>query len=159
MKIKLTIADDHPMVIKGLTGILQPHPHMEVLAAYETGKSLLQGLAMNLPDVLLLDLQLPDVQDTELVRQILTRYPDLRILIVTSVDNPYRARDLIKLGCAGYLIKSTTPETLIEAIETVYRGEEFLEPKLKDQILTAVLRSTKKNGNHSTLTKREREIL
>jgi len=159
MKIKLAIADDHPMVVRGLTDIVRPCPHIEVVATYGTGKDLLHGLSLQLPDVLLLDIQLPDLQGDELARTITKQYPSVRILVVSSIDIAYRVKDMMQLGCAGYLLKSTAPETLVEAIEKVYQGTEFLEPNLKDELLASVFHPEKRSRKHIRLTKREQEIL
>lgn len=158
--IKLTIADDHPMVITGLLNILRPYPHLEVIATYLTGAALLEGLKEQVPDVLILDLHLPDTTGNELARILKRQYPQLRILVVTSVDNPYHVRDLLQHGCLGYILKSAAPETVVAAIEQVYQGEEFLEPALQQQVLDSVLHpAAHKKARHVRLTKREQEIL
>ena len=159
MKIKLVMADDHPMVIRGLMDIIRPQEHMEVLATYGTGTELLQGLILQQPDVLLLDLQLPDMPGQEVARAVMTQHPGVHILIVTSIDTAYRVKEMMQLGCRGYLLKSTTPDTLVTAIEKVYQGEEYIESHLKEQLLASVLHPGKKSGSTIRLTKRELEIL
>ncbi len=159
MSIRLVIADDHPMVVKGLMDIIRPYAHMEVLATYGTGRELLLGLPEHTPDILLLDLQLPDITGYEVARSVMAQHPEVRILIVSSIDTLFQVKEMMQIGCRGYLLKSTTPETLIKAIETVYGGEEFIEAGMKEQLLASVLHTKKKSSNAIRLTKREQEIL
>lgn len=147
------------MVITGLLNMLRPFPHLNIMATYPNGSALLQGLKKLSPDVLLLDMNLPDTVAGELVRTLLKKYPNMRILIVTSVDNPYHVRNMLQQGCLGYLLKSAAPETVIAAIEQVHRGEEFLEPTLQRELLDYVLHPGHKKASHIRLTKREQEIL
>ncbi len=159
MKIKLVIADDHPMVVKGLADILRPYEHMEIQAAFGKGKELLAALPSLRPDILMLDVQLPDMEGEEIVRELRKACPELRILVVSSIDTPYRIREMLQLGCRGYLLKSTAPETLIEAIEKIYKGEEFLEPGMRDRLLASVIHPDVAGPKHIRLTRRELEIL
>lgn len=162
MNIKIAIADDHLMVIEGLCKILSPCKHLEIIAKYETGKALLEGLNMQQPDVLLLDIQFPDASGNDLARIISQKYPNIRILAVTSVNNPYTVTDMMTHGCLGYVLKNVSPEVLVDAIESVYRGEEFIEPRLKDHVMQSLIhpnKQSRKAGGTVYLTNREQDIL
>src|SRR5687768_20936 len=102
MNVQIAIADDHPMVIQGICNMLSPYKHMKVIAKYGTGASLLEGLCIEQPDVLLLDIQFPDALGHDLVRIISKKHPRVRIIAVTSVDNPYSVKDMMSHGCLGY---------------------------------------------------------
>lgn len=162
MNIRLAIADDHPMVIQGICNMLSPYKNLEIIARYETGAALLEGLAKEQPDVLLLDIQFPDAIGTDLVRIISEKHPNVRTLAVTSVQNPYTVTDMMSHGCLGYVLKNVSPEVLIQAIETVYIGDEFIEPRLKEQVMKFLIhpaKQTRKAGAPLRLTNREQEIL
>ena len=116
MPIRIAITDDHPLVIIGLTQVLSQHAHIAVEGKYHSGAALLAGLEQTLPDVLLLDIQLPDMQGNELARIISRKYPSVRILALTSLDNTFHAKDMLQQGCLGYLLKNTDPQILVQAI-------------------------------------------
>src|SRR5690606_8458573 len=99
MNIKVTIADDHPIVVEGLYKLLETVPQIEVVGTYGSGSSLLEGIKETSPDVLLLDLHFPDVHGKELASIISQQYPQIRILILSSVDNPYEVREVMEKGC------------------------------------------------------------
>lgn len=161
MPIKVAITDDHLMLIKGLKETFATHPGIEVIATYTNGASLLAGLQKEQPDVLLLDVQLPDTTGNELAHVIREKYPSIRILILSGVDSFFHIKDLIKQGCLGYLLKSTTDTTtLLKAVEDVYAGNMFLDPTIREQLLNSMLKDERGYNNATTkLTKREIEIL
>lgn len=161
MPIKVTITDDHPLVVSGLKNILRSIPHIDVISTYTSGDALLEGLAKTLPDVLLLDLQMPDITGSELVNIIRKKYPDLSILILTGQEAVFYVQDMMQHGCRGYLLKNTTDQQmLVHAIEEVYEGRIFLEPTLKEELLYGILKAKKRaEDTELALTRREREVL
>lgn len=158
-KIKIAVADDHPIVIEGISNLLNKHSHIEVTATYETGAALLDGLSNQLPDVLLLDMLFPDTTGNQLIRQISKQYPKLPVLVITSADNIIDIKDMMQHGCSGYLLKSAALSVLVEAIETVHNGKQFLEPAIKEQLLQLYLGSPRPKTVTHKLTKREEIIL
>ncbi len=159
MHIKIAITDDHPMVINGLEKMLYYHKQIEILATYTSGKDLLEGLEKQLPDVLLLDIQLQDTTGNELVRIISKKYPGIRILVLTSLDNTFHLKDMLQHGCLGYLRKTVDQSILLQAIEAVYNGDEYIEPHLKNQLVNSLIKNKKNINVLPTLTKREKEVL
>jgi len=159
-RIHIAITDDHPMVISGLKHILSTAHHIRVQASYTSGKALLAGLSKEQPDVLLLDVMLSDCIAEDIVPVIHKAYPAIRILAVTSVDNTSRVKQLTKSGCLGYILKSADPETLVTAIENVYKGVPFISPELKEQLFNEMLWHKKQlPAQGELLTRREHEIL
>lgn len=159
MNIKIAIADDHPLVISGIRNILPLYSHMELTGTYPNGTTLLQGLELQVPDVLLLDIQLPGHTGDELTPVILQKYPDLKILALTNFDSPLYANTMLTRGAHGYLLKTADNETLIRAIETVYEGQLFIEPAMKDKMEQASYKIKKALSAKFSLTAREKEIL
>lgn len=160
-EIIIAITEDHPMVVQGITQIVSQTLNIKLQAAYGTGKALLEGLQNQpLPDVLLLDVMLPDCTAEDLIPGIIKSYPGIRILIVTSIDNVSRVRKIIKAGSLGYILKSSTPDLLIEAIESVYKGVPFITQELSNQLVDSLLFSKKNMPvKGDMLTRREKEIL
>jgi len=158
MKIKVAITDDHPGMLNGLRSMLQPYGHIEVTAAYERGAALLEGLKKKQPDVLLLDVQLPDITGDELTAIISRQYPEIRILILTSHDDIYYIKTLLRNGAKGYILKTSGQDFLVQAVETVYRGKPFYSPEVQEQLVQETLQLRPPAPAHN-VTPREKEIL
>lgn len=159
MSIHIAIADDHPMIIDGLQNILPNYPDIVLKGCYKNGNALLDGLQTFLPDVLLLDIQMPDLTGDELAPILLKRYPGLKILVLTNFDSALYANNMFKRGAHGYLLKTAENLTLVEAIRTVYEGGQYLQEHMKEKIRQMSIRDKKASFSKSTLTPRELEIL
>ncbi len=161
MQIKVVITDDHPLTMSGVEHILQPYPHIVITGQYTSGAALMEGLRLQQPDVLLLDIMLPDQSGKDLAEQISRTYPQIRILALTSLDSPHHVKGMMRRGCLGYLLKNTDQHTLITAIEQVYKGVEYIDPALKDQLLRHMLKGQKAESPDlvPVLTQREKEVL
>lgn len=160
MSIKIMITDDHPLAIAGLQNMLANVSNMEVTATYSTGTALLEGLVQQQPDILLLDVLLPDKKGNELATYIVQAYPKVRIIALTSLDAPIHVRSMMREGCRGYVLKNTDKVSLVNAIEQVYEGHEYIEPALKEKMLYNVMHYRKLPSEKSpNLTHREKEIL
>jgi DNA-binding NarL/FixJ family response regulator len=160
--IYITIVDDHPMVVSGLTTLLNTYNHIIVQNAFNNAEQLLEGLSYYQPDVLLLDILLPDRSGKDLVPIIRKAYPNIRILALTSLDAPAMVTSMLRRGCTGYLLKGAGPETLADAIETVFRGEKYIEAGLKEQLLQNVIDFKHQSSDQQVLpglTQREKEVL
>ncbi len=163
MSIKVVITDDHLLLINGLVDALRQYEHIEVTNIYTTGGDLLKGLGVSVPDVLLLDLHLPDIMGNDLAGKLRKSYPDMRILILTGMESAFHVKDVMQQGCMGYLLKTaTTPDMLAEAIEKVYAGETFIDEAIKDQLVNKIFRTSRNSGSNvplPRLSQREREVL
>ncbi len=160
MKITIGIADDHPIVLDGLKNLLSKEETFCVQDTYQSGSELLEILAVRQPDILLLDIQFPDASGIDLVKIILDKYPKVKVIALTSVDNPMDIKEMIRNGCKGYLLKNVKLDTLIHAVKEVYEGREYLEPGMKDMLLKALIHPpAKKKPATQKLTQREQRIL
>ncbi len=158
--IRVHIVDDHPIAISGLKNMLLGFTHIQVTACFVTGADLLNGLKKEQPDVLLLDMLLPDIKGADLAATVTQLYPHVRILTITSLDAPTHVKTMMRSGCKGYITKHAEQEIVRQAIEAVYAGEEFLEPFLKEQMLQYMLKTGKQQKQRfPVLTRREKEVL
>jgi len=140
--------------------MLSSYEQVLVTETYPSGTALLEGLKTEQPDVLLIDVLLPDKSGKELAPLIVEKYPSIRMIALTSLDSPAVIKSMMQRGCLGFLLKDTTEETLVAAIEHVYRGLEFIEPSLKEYMFQNMLRY-RKTGQQvmPELTTREKEVL
>lgn len=147
------------MVINGIQKMLSVFPNIVIIATYTNGDELLEGLKQELPDVLLLDIQMPGKTGDKLTPILLKKYPDLRILTLTNFDSIFYVKNMMSHGALGYLLKSTDPKTLIEAIQAVYEFTEYIEPALKQQLEEKHSRGNRQSVNMPPLSAREKEVL
>ena len=159
MKIRIAIADDHPLVINGLHHILGNSNDMEIIGSYPSGRELLADLVTKQPDVLLLDISMPGQTGDELAEIINEKYPQVKMLALTNLDNVYYIKNMLRKGVHGYILKTTREEILLNAIRTVYRGEQFLEPVLKEKVVHDALQAKRQNTANPILSRREKEVL
>jgi DNA-binding NarL/FixJ family response regulator len=157
--VSVVITDDHPMLREGLRSILRLHPHITVLGDYGSGEQLLQGLTQKLPEILLLDLQLPDINGGELASKLRKKYPDLKIIILTGNNSVYSARLLLDIGVHGYLLKNSEQHLLIDAINHVQRGYTYISPELQQRLFRMSKQMSNEQINAADLTARELEVL
>jgi DNA-binding NarL/FixJ family response regulator len=156
--IKIILTDDHPLIREGIARLIDARDNMEITGLYNSGQALLNALAQQpLPDILLLDISFPDTTGNELVRVIHKQYPGIKVIALTNIDAPYQVKDMIQHGCSGYLLKTTEPDVIIEAIESVYNGEQYLAPGLKEQLLDTMFTGSKPKTKE--LSNRELQIL
>ncbi len=159
MKIRIAIADDHPLVVNGLRYLLSNCTDMEVVDCYANGRELLNGIALSLPDVLLLDIHMPGQTGDELAGIINELYPQVKLLALTNLDNIYYIRNMLRNGVNGYILKTSREETLLDAIRTVNNGGQYIERSLKDKVIQDTLQARKQLSADPILSKREKEVL
>ncbi len=159
MHIKVAITDDHPMAINGLQYMLSIDQNILVIDTYETGTALLEGLPYRQPDILLLDIELPDYKGYELAEIIQNIYPSIRIIAITSHDAPILIKRMLHKGCTGYALKNIRAKELVYAIRVVYEGKQYLEPTLQKQITDNINQYKQPTERIPILTQREKEIL
>jgi DNA-binding NarL/FixJ family response regulator len=157
--IKVFIIDDHPSIIAGLKTMLQNSEDIVVVGSFDKGKDLLEALENNVPDVLLLDIHLPDIAGNRLARIISSKYPQLAILAFTNMNTDFHVHDMMKNGCLGYVLKTADAHTIIQGIKEVYQGKQFIIHPMKEDIQYEMMQSVKQATKLPSLTKRENEIL
>jgi DNA-binding NarL/FixJ family response regulator len=121
--IRVLIADDHPIVCQGIRNLLGPVEGITVVGEAKNGMETLQMIEKLRPDVVLLDMELPDISGVEVVKKVIEAGLSARILGLSSHDDRQYISELLALGTAGYLIKDEVPDAIIEAVRGVARGE------------------------------------
>jgi len=157
--IRVLIADDHVIVRKGIRALLSVKPDIEVVGEASDGaETVAQAQALR-PDVILMDLVMPEMDGIEATRQIVEQQPGVCILVLTSFAADDKVFPAIKAGALGYLLKDSGPDDLVQAIRQVYRGEPALEPSIARKVLLELSQPPKERLTPEPLTGRELEVL
>jgi DNA-binding NarL/FixJ family response regulator len=128
--IKVAIVDDHGLMVEGLRRMINDSGRALITASYEKLQQCRDGLDQSRPDVLLLDIDLPDGYGDDFCKEILVKYPDLKIMIITGFDELNIARRALKNGALGYALKNSDSDEILLGIETVAEGKQFLCEKI-----------------------------
>ncbi len=153
--IKVVLADDHEVVRIGIGQFLQNYPDIQLIASVGSGREAVAACAEHQPDVVLMDLVMPDLNGVEATRQILQLGLGARVIVLTSFSDRERILDAIDAGATGYMLKDSEPEELLRGIRAAARGESPLSPRAAQAIVNA--RQTARVP--SDLTPRETEVL
>lgn len=150
-KIRIVVADDHPLIRRGVRAVLSMISDVHVIGEAEDGGQAVELYRTLLPDLILLDLQMPNVDGIEAIAQIRQEFPQAKILVLTTYSGDAQALRALRAGARGYILKSNLHDELIEAIHSVHEGREFLSAEIMSQI-------ARHQGNQQ-LTDRERSVL
>lgn len=159
MNIRVLIVDDQQLVRSGFRLLLQEEPDIAVVGEASTGVEAVAVAEMHKPDVILMDIRMPDMDGVEATRSIVQRHPDTRILALTTFDDEPTVRAMLAAGASGFLLKDTEPASLIEAIHVLHRGDALLSPSITRLLLADVSAAGTDTGRLDSLTDREVEVL
>ncbi|MDX1664387.1 MAG: response regulator transcription factor [Candidatus Promineifilaceae bacterium] len=156
--IRLYLADDHPIVRRGIRDLLETEPGISLVGEADNGRDAVAGVEALAPDVILMDLVMPEMDGIAAIHRIKADRPDARILVLTSFATDDKVFPAIKAGALGYLIKDTAPADLLRAIGQVYRGEVVLHPSIAQKLLSEIA-GEPPAAAPDPLTPREVEVL
>jgi len=160
--IKVLIVDDHEMVRMGLRTYLMIEPKFNVIGEAGNGleaiAALKQGFAEGLPDVILMDLMMPEMNGVEATREIMREYPGMKIIILTSFLEDRQVVEAVEAGAVSYVLKTVSADELIYALQGAYRGMPVMTGDVS-QALTRGIRQRTTQGETDGLTEREKEVL
>lgn len=148
----VVLADDHPVVRAGLRTLLQAEPSLEVVAEFADLPSTLRGVPSLRPDVLVLDLAMAGSSSLTAIPGLLASCPGVRLIVLTMHDEPGFAREALRLGAHGYVLKEAASDELLLAVRSVLRGAIYLQPSLGARL-------AKQDEPADNLTDRERDVL
>ncbi|NHN24504.1 response regulator transcription factor [Flavobacterium jejuense] len=157
--ISIAITDDHAMIIEGLKAMFQLDKKYVISASYSSLKETLQNIARDKPNVLLLDINLKDGNGTSICKEVLKLVPNLKIIALTSFEDVNMVRLMLRNGAKGYLLKNTSSDEIITAINMVMNDEIYLPKELKNQILNESIGIEKRHDFLPKITRREKEVL
>lgn len=158
-KITLIAADDHGVVCRGLAALLSSEQDIKMLAATASGREAVALCAELLPDVVLMDIVMPDMDGIEATKRIKKSSPRTHIVILTSVETEQTVVEATQAGALSYLLKDTDPDELVAAIRAAARGESTLSPRIATLLMTAMSRRHSERAFHEELSDREMQVL
>jgi len=161
MPVRVLIADDHPIVRKGLRSLLEEEPGITVVGEAEDGTKALAEIERLKPDIAIIDMMMPGHNGLEVIRQAKNYYPSMHIIVLSMNSNDAYVLEALKRGASGYVLKETGPSELVQSVKTVLSGQHFLSAQLPEHLLVAYNQTPDDHISdpYETLTNREREIL
>jgi len=162
MTIRVLLADDDPIVRAALRAILTSAPGIEVVAEAEDGESAVAAVRSLRPDVVLMDVRMPQMDGITATRELIARVPDARVIILTTFDEDEYVVGALRAGASGFLLKRSTPEDLLRAIHVVALGDALLSPAVTRRVIERVVEqpilSSSPDPRLADLTPRELEV-
>jgi DNA-binding NarL/FixJ family response regulator len=154
--IRVLVVDDHPIVRQGLVSVLSDEEDLEVVGEAGSGREAIALAARLRPDVVLLDLEMPDLDGVEAIPGLLAAGPDMGVLVFTAYDTDERVLGAVRAGARGYLLKGASAEEIARGIRTVQSGGSYLEPRVASKLMAEVVAP---HRGPTPLSEREREVL
>lgn len=156
--VKILVVDDHALIRKGIRQLLDDCPDMQVTGEAETGMQAISMARNGNYDVILLDLALPDKHGTDVLMQLKSEQPDIKIIVLSMHPEDQYGVRMLKAGAVGYLNKQSAPEKLVSAIRHVMNGKKYINKKLAEQLLDNVIGKSQ-DLMHQCLSNREYQTL
>jgi DNA-binding NarL/FixJ family response regulator len=164
MKLRILIADDHEVVRRGLCTLLQTHEGWEICGEAKDGREAVEKAKEVKPDVVILDVGMPNLNGLAATRQLLQQNPCQKVIVLTIADSDQVIREALNAGARGFVLKSDAARDLISAVEALQRNRMFFTPRVNDMVLAGFLDKGHNGSNGGspklpTLTTREREVI
>jgi DNA-binding NarL/FixJ family response regulator len=155
--IRILLADDHVLVRQGFKMILSAQPDMQIVGEAANGREAVEAGEKLQPDVVLMDVTMPELNGIEATRRLVTASPRTRVLALSMHKDAVYVREILRAGARGYLLKDSDDADLVAAVRSVAKGEGYLSPAVSDAVLTDYRRHV--TDPLDLLTTREREVL
>ncbi|MEW6158390.1 MAG: response regulator transcription factor [Verrucomicrobiota bacterium] len=161
-KLRLLLVDDHPLVREGIRASLESRPDFEIVAQAGNGREAVERARVLQPDLVLMDISMPGLNGLEATKLLLKECPGVAVLILTVHDNQEYILEVMKSGARGYVLKDSSPEELIHAIDRIRTGQEFFSPKVSEVLASEFIklaRTTEPVLPEPLLSDREKKVI
>jgi two-component system nitrate/nitrite response regulator NarL len=158
-RIRLLLVDDHPVVRKGLSSVLSCREEVQIVGEAGDGREALRKAKELLPDLVLMDIDLPQMDGLAVSELLRREHPQIKVLILSMHTSSEYVLRIVQSGARGYVLKEASPEELVKAIETVHAGEAYFSKDVARLALNQFVRGNGEGSHSARLTSREREVL
>jgi DNA-binding NarL/FixJ family response regulator len=162
-RIRVLIVDDDDLMRAGLRGVLSSDPAIELVGEADDGRAAAYRTRLLKPDVVLMDIRMPDLDGISATREVLAAFPEVKVVIVTTFEQDDYIFGALSAGASGFLLKRTRPEDLIAAIHTIAAGDSLLSPSVTSRVIERMsgqpAPDAERDARLDELTPREREVL
>jgi DNA-binding NarL/FixJ family response regulator len=162
--IKILIADDHTMFVDGIESILQAEEDIKVVGRCYEGHQVTDFVSKNIVDIILLDVNLPDMSGIEVCKQIVEKFPNIKVLAISMFNEESYVSEILNNGAKGYILKNTGREELLKAIKVVNGGSTYFSKEVTETIMKGLMNRRKASNSKLTneipkISRREKEVL
>jgi DNA-binding NarL/FixJ family response regulator len=161
--VRVLIVEDDALMRAGLRGVLSGDPAIEVVGEASDGREVLHRTRLLSPDIVLMDIRMPDLDGIAATRDVLAAFPDVKVVILTTFEHDDYIFGALRAGASGFLLKRTRPEDLLAAIHTVAAGDSLLSPSVTSRVIERMAQQpaphTRRDARLAALTPRERQVL
>jgi DNA-binding NarL/FixJ family response regulator len=159
MAIRTLIADDHAVVAEGLGALIRAHPDLEVAGFASNGREAVSAAWQLRPDVVVMDIAMPELNGTEATRMIRARCPETRVIMLSMYSDPVHVCHALQAGASGYVVKKSVAKEVVDAIRAVHVGKRYLSRPLVDAVIDQYLSGSQGDDPLRSLSARERQVL
>ena len=161
VKQRILLVDDHEVVRLGLKSLLERHPHFDIVGEASSAREALEQVATLEPDVVVMDIRLPGASGIEVCEEIVNRYPNTKVIMLTSYAEDEMLFSAIRAGASGYILKQIGSDDLVKALEAVGRGEALLDSAVTQRVFQEVRRAVKEEeaSAFAHLSQQEKHVL
>jgi len=161
MSTRILLVDDHAITREGLRSLIEKQPDMEVVGEAEDGRKAFDLVRQLLPDIVITDITMPNLNGVDATRQIVRQFPKVKVIALSIHSNRAFVADMLKAGASGYVLKECTFDELVEAIRTVVDGGVYLSPKVAGVVVSDYVQRLFRIAESpmEALTERERQVL
>jgi DNA-binding NarL/FixJ family response regulator len=156
---RILLVDDHPVVRRGMSSLLSHQPHLRVVAEASDGVEALRKARELLPDLILMDVDMPHMNGLAATEALRKEHPDIKVLILSMLGNSEYVLRIIESGAKGYVLKESSPEEVLRAVDTVLSGKAYFSPEVARVAMEKFVRGRDEPTAAAQLTHREREVL
>ena len=164
-KIKVLLADDHSIVRDGLKALLDEDPIVDIVGEAANGKQVITFCEEHKPNVILMDINMPEMNGIEATRAVVSSFPDVRVLVMSMFGDQKFISEALEAGAMGYMMKNVGKDALIEGIQTVHEGKSYFTRDVSEIMMAKYMKSSSVKSpdnlvyNVADLTRREKEII
>src|SRR3954467_14977688 len=163
-EINVFVVDDHQIFLDGIVSLLDDEPNIKIAGTAHNGKQALERIKSSKVDVVLMDINMPEMDGIEATKQLRKTNPDIKILMLTMHGEPRFIKECLEIGAKGYVLKNISKDDLLKAIETVYQDKSYLDQDVQEKLISSISNADEEDDRNydelaAQITQRELEIL